>query len=55
MSFASNGRYEVLIQEYEALAVSYPGWGLTEIKSLTARERVMWLKRAVLRKSLKGA
>lgn len=51
MSFAFKGRYEVLIQEYEVLTVAYPGWTLNEIKTLSKREREMWLNRAVLRKS----
>jgi hypothetical protein len=33
--------------EWKALVMSYPGWGLTEIRELSPRDRKNWLEVAV--------
>jgi hypothetical protein len=35
-----------LMNQWAALAGSYPGWGLKEIKKLSPRERLNWLELA---------
>lgn len=39
--------YDDLLNEYDAVAGYYSGWSLTEIRSLTARERREWISRAL--------
>jgi hypothetical protein len=34
---------------YELLSQEYPGWSLTELRSLTLRERINWIKKASTR------
>jgi hypothetical protein len=34
---------------YDLLSQQYPGWSLTEITSLSLRERLNWLSRATAR------
>lgn len=42
----SKKTYEDLMFSWAMLVHSYPGWGLSEIKSLTVRERENWLEMA---------
>jgi hypothetical protein len=41
-SFARNEQN--LYFAYEKIALNYPGWGLSDIRGLTVRERICWLK-----------
>jgi hypothetical protein len=44
--------YTLLFEEWTALTEAYSGWSLTEIKSLSPRERKNWLDAAVFNKKL---
>jgi len=39
----------MLIDTYELISYAFTGWTLTEIKSLSHRERNMWLNKAAAR------
>lgn len=39
-------RYTILFNEYDAITSYYKGWSLTEIRSLSVRERQEWIQRA---------
>ena len=39
----------MLIDSYDTLAQFYPGWSLTELRNLTARERLVFLSKAATR------
>ena len=36
--------YEVLMNQWSALAESYPGWTLKEVQKMSPRERLNWLE-----------
>lgn len=40
--------YTELFKQYDLLTRSNPGWSLTEIRELAYRERVFWLKVAIV-------
>jgi len=42
--------YEVLLDHYEAISRAFPGWTLSDIRSLSYRERNNWLERALKRR-----
>jgi antibiotic biosynthesis monooxygenase (ABM) superfamily enzyme len=46
--------YEVLLDQYEALSRAFPGWTLSDIRSLSFRERSNWLERAIKRRGSRG-
>jgi hypothetical protein len=43
-----------LYVEYEVLCKNYPGWGISEIKDMPARERNHWLALIMWRKEQGG-
>jgi hypothetical protein len=45
-------RYQQLFDEWSGLTTAYPGWGLTEIKELSYRERNLWIEMALASKKL---
>jgi hypothetical protein len=46
-------RYQALYEEYTFLTRNNPGWNLTTIRDLTARERRYWFDVAIVR-SMRG-
>ncbi len=42
------------MEQLHLLTETYPGWSLTDIKSLSRRERYMWLMKATVRKVGRG-
>lgn len=43
-SFASSlAEYELLVREWALISHAFTGWGLTEVKDLSPRERENWL------------
>ena len=39
--------YQTLVRSWSALSRAYPGWSLSEIKSLSPRERMNYMRMAV--------
>jgi hypothetical protein len=37
------------MDSYDLLAQHYPGWTLTDIRSLSFRERMVWLSKAAMK------
>jgi hypothetical protein len=47
-SFAySDEEYKTLLDEYEIISREFSGWTLSDIRSLSVRERYNWLERAL--------